>query len=126
MPKSVVVDPAFDWEDDRPPRTPWHRTVIYELHVKGFTVRHPDVPPEIRGTYAGLASPPSVAYLSDLGVTAVELLPVHHSVDASAPARDRGLVNYWGYNSDRLLRPDARFAASERTAASRWRSSRRW
>jgi isoamylase len=111
MPKSVVVDPGFDWGNDRPPGTPWHETIIYELHVKGFTVQHPDVPPEIRGTYAGLASPPVIGYLTQLGITAVELLPVHHSVtEAHLSARD--LVNYWGYNSIGFFCPDARFAAS--------------
>ena len=111
VPKSVVVDPAFDWEDDHPPLTPWHRTVIYELHVKGFTVLHPDIPPELRGTYAGLASPPAVTYLKQLGITAVELLPVHHSV-SEARLRDQGLVNYWGYNSIGFFCPDSRFASS--------------
>ncbi len=111
LPKSVVVDPAFDWGDDRPPRTPWHKTVIYELHVKGFTARHPDVPPAIRGTYAGLASPAAVAYLNGLGITAVELLPVHHSVTEKR-LRDRGLSNYWGYNSIGFFCPDSRFASS--------------
>src|SRR4030095_9380628 len=77
VPRSVVVDPAFSWGDDRLPRIPWNRTVIYESHVKGFTMRHPDVPRDLRGTYAGLASPPVVDYLRRLGVTAVELLPVH-------------------------------------------------
>ncbi len=111
LPKGVVVDPTFDWDGDRQPRTPWHRTVIYELHVKGFTVRHPDVRPEVRGTYAGLASPASIAYLKDLGVTAVELLPVHHSVSETS-LMDRGLVNYWGYNSIGFFSPDSRFASS--------------
>src|SRR5215813_13465892 len=111
LPKSVVVDPTFDWEGDRHPRTPWNKTVIYELHVKGFTVRHPNVRPEIRGTYAGLASPPSVSYLKDLGVTAVELLPVHHSVTEPF-LLDRGLVNYWGYNSIGFFAPDRRFSSS--------------
>src|SRR6185436_1215989 len=84
VPKSVVIDPAFDWEGDRPPRTAWHRTVIYEAHVKGFTARHPDVPPGLRGTYAGLACPAAIEYLTRLGVTAVELLPVHHRVSERA------------------------------------------
>jgi glycogen operon protein len=111
MPKAVVVDPAFSWGDDRPPRTPWHRTVIYEVHVKGFTARHPDVPRELRGTYAGLSSPAAVEYLRRLGVTAVELLPVHQSV-TDRPLAERDLVNYWGYNSIGFFCPDARFAAS--------------
>src|SRR6202008_3711983 len=77
IPKCVVVDPAFDWEDDRPPETTWNDTVIYEVHVKGFTQRHPEIRDDLRGTYAGLASEPSLAYLRDLGVTAGELLPIH-------------------------------------------------
>jgi isoamylase len=111
VPKSVVVDPAFDWGDDRPPLTPWHKTVIYELHVKGFTTLHPDIPPELRGTYAGLASPAAVAYLAELGITAVELLPVHHAV-TEEPLEGRGLVNYWGYNSIGFFCPDSRFSSS--------------
>jgi glycogen operon protein len=111
LPKSVVVDPAFDWESDRPPLTAWSRTVIYEVHVKGFTRLHPDVPPDLRGTYAGLASPAAIRHLTELGVTAVELLPVHHSVTEKQLA-DRGLTNYWGYNSIGFFCPDSRFAAS--------------
>jgi isoamylase len=110
-PRSVVVDGAFDWGDDRPPATPWHRTVIYEAHVKGLTARHPDLPPALRGTYAGLGAPPVVEYLRDLGVTAVELLPVHHAVPERALVA-RGLTNYWGYNTIGFFAPDARFAAS--------------
>jgi isoamylase len=110
VPKCVVVDPVFSWGDDRAPRTPWHRTVIYELHVKGFTARHPGVPPELRGTYAGLGFPPVVEYLTRLGVTAVELLPVHHSVAEQFLAR-RGLSNYWGYNSIGYFAPDSRFCS---------------
>ena len=83
MPKSVVVDSAFDWEGDAPPRTPWHETIVYETHVKGFTMRHPNLPEHVRGTYGGLANPPSVEYLKKLGVTAVELLPVHQFVQDS-------------------------------------------
>src|SRR5206468_8520608 len=83
MPKSVVIDDAFLWEGDRPPRIPFADTVIYEAHVKGFTMRHPDVREDLRGTYAGLASEPAISYLRDLGVTAVELLPVHHIADES-------------------------------------------
>jgi glycogen operon protein len=110
LPKSVVVDPAFTWGDDRPPRTPWDRTVIYELHVKGFTARHPDVPKALRGTYAGLACPAVVDHLRRLGVTAVELMPVHQSV-SDKHLVDRGLGNYWGYNSIGFFAPDARYAA---------------
>ena len=111
LPKSVVVDPTFDWEGDRPPLTRWSRTVIYEMHVKGFTWLHPEVEPELRGTYAGLASPAAVRHLTELGVTAVELLPVHHSVTEKYQA-DRGLTNYWGYNSIGFFAPDSRFSAS--------------
>jgi isoamylase len=111
LPKSVVVDPTFDWQDDRPPLTRWSRTVIYEVHVKGFTRLHPEVPPELRGTYAGLASPAAVRHLTELGVTAVELLPVHHSVTEKYQA-DRGLTNYWGYNSIGFFCPDSRYSAS--------------
>jgi len=111
VPKGVVVESAFSWGDDRLLRTPWHKTVIYEVHVKGFTARHPQVPPELRGTYAGLASPPALEHLKRLGVTAVELLPVHHSV-ADKHLIDRGLTNYWGYNSIGYLAPAARLAST--------------
>ncbi|HEV3351081.1 MAG TPA: glycogen debranching protein GlgX, partial [Methylomirabilota bacterium] len=111
LPKSVVVDPSFDWQDDRRPLTALSRTVIYEVHVKGFTQRHPDVPPELRGTYAGLATPAAVRHLRELGVTAVELLPVHHSVTEKYQA-DRGLSNYWGYNSIGFFAPDSRYSAT--------------
>ena len=111
MPKCVVVESAFSWGDDRLLRTPWHETVIYEVHVKGFTARHPQIPPGLRGTYAGLASPPALEHLKRLGVTAVELLPVHHSV-TERHLEDRGLTNYWGYNSIGFLAPDARFAST--------------
>jgi glycogen operon protein len=110
LPKCVVVDPTFDWEGDRPPLTRWSRTVIYEVHVKGFTRLHPEVPPELRGTYAGLAAPAAVRHLTELGVTAVELLPVHHSVTEKYQA-DRGLANYWGYNSIGFFCPDSRYSA---------------
>ena len=110
MPKCVVVESAFSWGDDRLLRTPWHKTVIYEVHVKGFTARHPQIAPELRGTYAGLASPPALEHLRRLGVTAVELLPVHHSV-TERHLEKRGLSNYWGYNSIGFLAPDSRFAS---------------
>jgi isoamylase len=111
LPKCVVVDPAFSWGDDAPPRTPWHRTLIYELHVKGFTARHPQVPERLRGTYAGLACPPVLDYLRSLGVTAVELMPVHQFV-ADKHLVDKGLTNYWGYNSIGFFAPDARYSSS--------------
>src|SRR4030095_1433448 len=97
--------------DDRPPATPCHRTVLYEAHVKGLTARHPDLPPALRGTYAGLGAPPVTDYLRDLGVTAVELLPVHHAVPERALVA-RGLTNYWGYNSIGYFAPDSRFASA--------------
>ena len=113
IPKSVVTDEEFDWEDDRPPQRPWHETVIYELHVKGFTKLMPGVREELRGTYAGLASEPAVAYLSSLGVTAVELLPIHHIADEHHLAV-KGLTNYWGYSSIGYLAPHALYAATGR------------
>ena len=111
IPKSVVVDPEFDWEGDARPAIPFPETVIYELHVKGFTRRHPGIPEELRGTYAGLASDAAVGYLRELGVTAVELLPVHHIVDEQFIA-ERGLSNYWGYSSIGYLAPHALYAAT--------------
>ncbi|MDX6382359.1 MAG: isoamylase, partial [Rubrobacteraceae bacterium] len=111
MPKSKVVDTAFTWGEDRPPRTPWHDTSIYELHVKGFTQLHPDIPPALRGTYAGLASAPALEHLRKLGVTAVELMPVHFFVDDKHLV-DRGLRNYWGYNSIGFFAPDIRYSAT--------------
>jgi isoamylase len=113
MPKSRVVDPAFTWGDDRPPRTPLHDTVIYEAHVRGFTKRHPDIPHALRGTYAGLATAPAIDHLRRLGVTAVELMPVHTFVD-DRHLLDRGLKNYWGYNTIGFFAPDMRYSASGR------------
>jgi isoamylase len=113
IPKSVVIDEHFDWQEDDlvRPRTPWSRTVIYEVHVKGFTKLHPDVPEHLRGTYAGLASDEAIAHFKELGVTAVELLPVHHIVDESFLA-ERGLTNYWGYSSIGYLAPHSGYSAS--------------
>ena len=105
-----VVDTAFSWGDDRPPRTPLHDCVIYELHVKGFTQRHPEVPEQLRGTYAGLASLPVIEYLKRLGVTAVELLPVHAFVDEKRLLQ-HGLRNYWGYNSIGFFAPEMRYVS---------------
>ena len=113
VPRSVVVDTAFTWGDDRPPRTPWSETVIYEVHVRGFTRRHPEVPEALRGTYAGLASPPVVDYLRRLGVTAVELMPVHAFV-TDRILLERGLTNYWGYNSIGFFAPEGRYASTGR------------
>ncbi|HWB71233.1 MAG TPA: glycogen debranching protein GlgX [Egibacteraceae bacterium] len=110
VPKPIVANPFYDWGDDRHPRTPWHQTVIYETHVKGLTMLHPAVEPELRGTYAGLASPAVIDYLGSLGVTAVELQPVHHFVHDHFLA-EKGLRNYWGYNSIGFLAPHADYAA---------------
>ncbi len=110
MPKSVLVNSSFDWEDVSPPETPWSETIVYELHVKGFTMRHPDVPEELRGTYSGLAHPAVVEYLKDLGVTAIELLPVHHRVSEQR-LQTLGLSNYWGYATIGFFAPDARFSS---------------
>jgi len=107
-PLARVIDPSFDWGDDRPPRTPWHKTVIYEAHVKGFTKKNPAVPEQIRGTYAGAAADASVEHLRRLGVTAVELLPVHYHIDDSH-LEERGLVNYWGYNTLGFLAVEPRY-----------------
>ena len=110
VPKGVVVDQAFSWGGDQRLHIPWEQTVIYEVHVKGMTMRHPEVPEALRGTYAGLASPAIIAYLQSLGITAVELLPVHHFVNDLYLA-DKGLTNYWGYNSIGYFAPDIRYAA---------------
>lgn len=109
LPKAAVVDTAFTWGDDRPPRVPWNRSVIYECHVKGMTMRHPGVPPELRGTYLGMASDPILDHLLSLGVTAVELLPVHQYVDDRV-LLERGLRNYWGYNSIGFFAPHVAYA----------------
>ncbi|HJX46270.1 MAG TPA: glycogen debranching protein GlgX, partial [Gaiellaceae bacterium] len=111
IPKCVVIDPGFDWEDDRPPAHPWSETVIYEAHVKGLTKLHPDVREDLRGTYAGLASEPALEYFNRLGVTAVEILPIHHIADESF-LHERGLTNYWGYSSIGYLAPHALYAAT--------------
>jgi len=111
VPHGVVVQDDFPWGDDRPPRTPYADTVLYELHVKGFTARHPEIPPALRGTYAGLAHPAAIGHLVSLGVTAVELLPVHHFVSEPHLLR-RGLRNYWGYKSLGYFAPHAAYSAS--------------
>ena len=111
VPKGVVIDEAFDWHNDRSPGIPWHQTVIYEAHVRGLTMRHPAVPEKLRGTYAGLASEPILEYLTGLGVTAVELLPVHTFLDDNF-LLERGLRNYWGYNTINFFAPHARYAST--------------
>ncbi|MBW3534960.1 MAG: glycogen debranching protein GlgX [Gemmatimonadetes bacterium] len=111
VPKSVVASPWFDWGNDRPPDVPMHETVFYEVHVKGFTKRHPDIPEEIRGTYAALSHPAAVEHLCSLGVTTVELLPVHQFVHDHFLVK-KGLRNYWGYNSIGFLAPHNEYAAA--------------
>jgi glycogen operon protein len=111
-PLGVVVDPAFDWEGDRPPATPFHKSVIYEVHVRGATMRHPEVPEALRGKYGGLASPPMVKHFQELGVTSLELLPVHAFVDDKM-LLDRGLRNYWGYSSLSYFAPESRYRAKD-------------
>ena len=111
VPKCVVIDPNFDWDGDRPPKTSYHKSIIYETHVKGFTKLHPEIPDEIKGTYAALAHPVTIKYLNDLGITAIELMPVHHFI------RDRHLYennldNYWGYNSIAFFAPDIRYSGT--------------
>jgi isoamylase len=111
MPRSVVINPYFDWAGDRSPRTPYHETVIYEAHVRGLTMRHPDVPPELRGSYSGLATPAVIDHLTRLGVTALELMPVHQSVPEQQLV-ERGLTNYWGYNTIGFLAPHNGYSQS--------------
>jgi len=111
MPKNRVVDSAFTWGDDAPPKIPWHKTLIYETHVKGFTQCHPDVPSHLRGTYAALGTAPVIEYLKRLGVTSIELMPVHSFVD-DRPLVERGLRNYWGYNSIGFFAPEPRYLAT--------------
>jgi glycogen operon protein len=109
VPKGVVVDNAFDWRGDEPPRIPWHQTVIYEAHVRGLTRLHPEVPEELRGTYLGVAHPAIIQHLHSLGVTAIELLPIHEFAD-DLFLQQKGLTNYWGYNSINFFAPDGRYA----------------
>jgi len=111
-PLGIVIDPAFTWGDDRSPRTPWHKTLIYELHVKGFTKLRNDISEKLRGTYAGLASEPAIQYLKHLGVTAVEFMPVHHHAQ-DRHLVERGLSNYWGYNTLAYFAPDIRYASTK-------------
>jgi isoamylase len=111
MPRSVVINPYFDWADDRSPRTPYHETLIYEAHVRGLTLRNPEVPADQRGSYAGLGSPPVIEHLTRLGVTAVELMPVHQFVPEQQLVRS-GLTNYWGYNTLGFFAPHNAYASS--------------
>jgi len=113
VPRSVVHHPSFDWKDDKLLQRPWHETVIYETHVRGFTIRHPEIPEELRGTYAGLAHPAAVDYLKKLGITAVELMPVHQFIH-DKHLIDKGLRNYWGYNTIGFFAPHNEYASSNR------------
>src|SRR5215213_2444921 len=106
-PLAAVVDTAFTWGDDRPPRTPWHETIIYELHPKGYTQLNRSIPEALRGTYLGLATEPAIRHLTSLGVSAVELMPVHHHTDEWHLVQ-KGLRNYWGYNTLSYFAPDLR------------------
>lgn len=111
IPKSVVVDPYFDWQDDVPPNMPFYKSIIYETHVKGFTELHPDIPDNLKGTYAGLCHPVTIKYLKDLGITTVELMPIHHFV-TDRYLKEKGLTNYWGYNTIGFFAPDVRYSSS--------------
>ncbi|MDB5110857.1 MAG: glycogen operon protein, partial [Mucilaginibacter sp.] len=111
LPKSVVINPNFDWEEDTSPTLAYYNTVIYETHVKGFTKLHPEIPEEIRGTYAAIAHPVCIAYLKDLGITAIELMPVHQFL-SDRSLKEKGLTNYWGYNTIGFFAPDARYSSS--------------
>ncbi|PAW94153.1 glycogen debranching enzyme GlgX [Mucilaginibacter sp. MD40] len=111
MPKAVVVDNSYDWEDDQPPRIPYHQSIIYEAHVKGLTQLHPEIPEDIRGTYAAIGHPACVKYLKDLGITAIELMPIHQFVN-DRHLVEKGLSNYWGYNTIGFFAPDVRYAGN--------------
>lgn len=113
-PLGAVVDPSFVWGDDKAPQTPWNKTIIYEAHVKGFTKLNPLIPENLRGTYAGIASDPVVTHLKNLGVTAIELMPVHHRVN-NRSFIERGVSDYWGYNTLSFFAPDSRFASEQGT-----------
>ena len=111
IPKSVVIDLSFNWDAEKRLNTPLHKSLIYEIHVKGFTKCHPELPENLRGTYAGLAHPATISYLQSLGITAVELLPVHQRIDDRHLVK-QGLANYWGYNTLAYFAPDVRYASS--------------
>ena len=111
MPRSVVIDPNFNWEDDKFPRIPYHKTIVYELHLKGFTKLQTQIPENIRGTYSSLAHPVIIKYLKDLGITAVELMPIHYFI-SERHLEERGKTNYWGYNTIGFFAPDVRYASN--------------
>src|SRR6266576_1004412 len=115
VPLAAVVDPAFTWGDDRPRRTPWHNTVIYEMHVRGFSKLHPSIPEHLRGTYEARTTEPALEHFKKLGIAAVELMPVHHHAPDQR-LEQNGLTNYWGYNSFGYFAPERRFAASRTPA----------
>ena len=124
MPRSVVHQPHFDWSGDRRLQIPWHETIIYETHVKGLTNRHPDIPPEIRGTYTALAHPAIIEHFKQLGITAVELMPIHHFIH-DKHLMDQGLRNYWGYNSIGYFAPHSEYA-SQNALVQLWLNSNKW
>lgn len=111
LPKCVVIDPSFDWGDDEAPRIPYHKSIIYETHVRGFTKLHPDIPEDIRGSYSALAHPVTIEYLKKLGITAIELMPVHHFI-ADRHLVEKDLTNYWGYNTIGFFAPEVRYSSS--------------
>ena len=125
VPKGLVIDPRFEWDGDEHPRIPLQQSVIYEVHVKGFSKQNPNVPEKLRGTYAGLAHEASVDYLKQLGITAVELLPIHHFIDEDF-LLDRGLSDYWGYNTLGFFAPMSRYSSITAITARRSASSSRW
>jgi glycogen operon protein len=114
VPKSVVIDHRFDWEADKPPKLPYSKTIIYEAHVKGFTYLHPQIPEKMRGTYGGIAHPIMINYLKELGITAIELMPVHHFLNDHSLSQ-KSLTNYWGYNTIGFFAPDDRYSSSGNT-----------
>ncbi|MBJ8343175.1 glycogen debranching protein GlgX [Antrihabitans sp. YC2-6] len=113
---TVVINPFFDWQSDRAPKRPYHETIIYEAHVKGLTMTHPGIPADLRGTYAGLAHPVVIDYLKELGITAIELMPVHQFMQDQTLV-DQGLRNYWGYNSFGFLAPHNEYASARKPGA---------
>src|SRR4051812_7717123 len=111
VPKSVVIDPNFDWQGDKRLNIPYHQTIIYEAHVKGLTKLHPEIPESIRGTYAAIAHPVTIKYLKELGITAIELMPIHYFI-TDRHLEEKGLTNYWGYNTIGFFAPDVRYSSS--------------